>query len=669
MTDDTSHHAGVGAGVRQDDSARPSTLAHEALLATLKTWFRDDAAHSARWRKTAREDFDFVAGEQWTAEERAVLEGQLRPVIVFNRTLSVIKAVAGSEINTRHDIRFIPRHNADSAVNEVLTGASRWMADGCDAEDEESEAFQHTIICGMGFTEARLDYERDPDGEYVEECISPLEMYWDRTARKKNLADARRIWRVRRMPIDEARALFPDCDDGAFDAAWARAGEIGDPARSEEDKRRREDNASGAVEDCHEVTIVQCQWWEREPYWLVADPVTNARVAMDEAEHATLVARARQLGIVTGRSGQIAGVKLCRRVYKQAFVGAEVLEVGPAPCGEHFSFTCITGEPDPNARTWFGLTRVMRDPQKWANKWLSQTLHILNASAKGGILAETDAFEDQRQAEDSYARPEAITWMRRGALSGAGGQKFVPKPTAQFPVGYFNLMEFGISSIRDVTGINLELLGQRDANQPGILEAQRKQAAMTVLATMFDSLRRFRKIVGRIRLYFIQNFLADGRLIRITGPDGARVIPLLRDATLGRYDVIVDDAPTSPNQKEVNWAIISAMLPAFRDQLLARPELIAAILDYSPLPSALVEKLKAAALVPTAPPDPQQTQQAQQAQRLAEAAAVARINRDQAAAEKDLATAGKAQTQAVYDLAMAEKLYADAHRTQVGADL
>jgi len=101
----------------------------------------------------------------------------------------------------------------------------------------------------------------------------------------------------------------------------------------------------------------------------------------------------------------------------------------------------------------------------------------MNSSAKGGILAETDAFDDQRQAEESYAKPEAITWMRRGALSGQHGQKFASKPTAQFPAGFYQLMEFAISSIRDVTGINLELLGMRDANQPGILEAQRKQAA------------------------------------------------------------------------------------------------------------------------------------------------------------------------------------------------
>src|SRR5262249_17493845 len=165
-----------------------------------------------------------------------------------------------------------------------------------------------------------------------------------------------------------------------------------------------------------------------------------------------------------------------------------------------------------------------------------------------------------------------------------------------------------------------------------------------------------------IRLYLIQNFLADGRLIRIAGRDGAKVIPLIRDATLGDYDVIVDDAPTSPNQKEANWAIISQLLPAFRDQLIQYPQVLGEVLDNSPLPSRLVETIKAAMAQPSPQMAKQQAQAAQEHQ-LALVAAAAKINRDQAAAEKDLATAGKQQTAAAYDLAMAEKLYADAGDT------
>jgi hypothetical protein len=130
--------------------------------------------------------------------------------------------------------------------------------------------------------------------------------------------------------------------------------------------------------------------------------------------------------------------------------------------------------------------------------------------------------------------------------------------------------------------------------------------------------------------------------------------------------VIVDDAPTSPNQKEANWAIISQLLPAFKDQLIQYPQVLAEVLDNSPLPSRLVETIKAAMAQPSPQAAQQQAQQeAQEAQQhqLALAAAAAKINRDQAAAEKDLATAGKQQTASAYDLAMAEKLYAETGAT------
>lgn len=633
---------------RLEEKFRPpaqlSEMDENVLYALLRDQFEIDSSHSMKWRNQAREEFDFVANEQWKPADKSELEDSGRVAITFNRTLAIIKSVAGIEINGRHETNYLPRDvNTDSAeVSEMLTEASNWMADGCDAEDEQSDAFQDCCICGMGWTETRLDFEEDPEGKYVEQRVDPLEMVWDNSARSKNLTDARRVWRVRKMLLSEARERFPGVPDVDLDAVWARRMGMTDPSKPIEERLNRDENIKFDYDPKTEVHIVQVQWWERETYWRVIDPAeqNSEPLELTTHEYKRLEERYKIL------ERPIIALELRRRVYKQAFLGSAILNgVKPAPVQDRFTFQCITGERDRNRGTWFGLVRLMHDPQMWANKWLSQSLHILNSTAKGGILAEEDAFQDQREAEETYAQPDAITWVREGAIA---KNKIMQKPGAGLPTSHINLLQFAITSIRDVVGINLELLGMRDATQPGILEAQRKQAAMTILATLFDSLRRFRKQIGRIRLFFIQNYLADGRWIRINGPEGHKFIQLIRDKTLGRYDVIVDDAPTSPNQKEKSWQIIQMMLPAIRDMLT--PEIIVMILEYSPLPAKLITSLKEM----LKNPDPAK----QKMQELEAATAEGEV-------KKLLSEALRNQAAAQKDQAIAQQSMADAKRSDI----
>lgn len=654
--------------------ARPvSKLDEETQFDVLKRWWRADADHSREWRVEARDCFSFRAGEQWKPEDRAILDNQNRPHIVFNRVLAILKAVAGMEINGRHEISFIPRNTEDTAVNEIITAASKWMAstDVCDGEDEESAAFDDSATCGMGWTESRMSYEDDPNGLYIEEQVNPLEMYWDRTARKKNVYDARRKSRCRRMPFSDAAHMFPGKTRQQLDAVWADEA-LGDyPTRTLEERRRRDSDNSGIhpYDDTTEVTIVNMQWIEKEPYWLVADTEQNKKVALSEDEYQRYSARMKVLAnehpdLAARGLFEIHAVRMTKKVYKSAFLGSELLApVADSPIKGQFSWACVTGELDKAKGIWFGLVRVMRDPQMWANKWLSQILHILNSTAKGGILAEEDAFADQREAEDSYAQSEVITWVENGAISGQR-PKIIPKPGEGKVEGFLGLMAFAISSVKDVTGINLELLGQRDENQPGIVEQMRKQAGMTILATMFDSLRRYRKIVGRKRLFFIQNFVADGRLMRIVGPDGkAQAIPLVRDKCLGEYDVIVDETPTSPNQKEANWAIIQPLLAIFKDQLIANPAVFALLLEYSPLPSRIVDAIKGFIEQQSQDPD------AQTDKNLSRELIVSEVSKNQSIAEMNNAKAGSSQATAMYDFAMAKHLLESGQNDQAKAML
>src|SRR6185437_1631715 len=95
------------------------------------------------------------------------LRENLREPVTFNRIAPTIDAVSGAEIMGRQQVIYEPRQIGASAQNEVLSKGAEWVRDECDAEHEESEAAKDVMICGVGWTETRMDYDDDPDGKIV----------------------------------------------------------------------------------------------------------------------------------------------------------------------------------------------------------------------------------------------------------------------------------------------------------------------------------------------------------------------------------------------------------------------------------------------------------------------------------------------------------------------
>src|ERR1019366_4677634 len=93
-----------------------------------------------------------------------------------------------------------------------------------------------------------------------------------------------------------------------------------------------------------------------------------------------------------------------------------------------------------------------------------------------------------------------------------------------------------------------------------------------------------------LMIWMLQTFISDGRLIRIGGQDQAKYVQFIHDPGLAEYDVIVDDAPSSPNMKERVWAMIMQMMPMLRT-LPMPPKAMMELFRYSPFPASLIDKI------------------------------------------------------------------------------
>jgi hypothetical protein len=610
----------------------------DEIVAMTHRCYRESRDHSSEWRIEAPKWYDLVANRQWDKEDIDALEENERIPVVINRVARTINAIIGTQVSNRQETRFIPREEGDVQVNEILTGAADWVRDGCDAEDEESDAFEDTTICGMGWTETRMDYESDPEGATLIDRVDPLEMFWDPNAKKRNLADAKWVMRIKPIPADEFDARWPDQLEGMLSDPWE--GAPTDLKQREhvypQDAYNKQQPLSQRSKGRKVIRVAQIQWAERVTMYRVGQAAE--RVSEEAFERLKDKLDAAGVEYIKQR-----GIK-----WKQAFVaGGKKLQgdddnddACPFPDGP--TLRCITYKRDRNNNTWYGVVLAMMDPQKYGNKFLSLIMDIIRSNAKGGVIMEKDAVDNPSEVESKWAKPDALVFVRSGGIA-----KIKERPIASLPAGLDRLVAYFLDSVHEVTGINLELLGMANREQAGVLENTRKQAGVTIIAPLFDGLRRYRKEQGRVLLYFIQTYLSDGRLIRVTGKnpatgkEGQYYTKLSKSAETAKYDVIVDEAPTSPNMKERTFAVLGELVPHLLKGGIPVPP---SILKYAPLPSSLIQEWTQYIEESKGQPSPEELQKMQEEmQKLGEENQQLRLKKEEKMAELQMDQAKAAQ--------------------------
>lgn len=640
-----------------EEKKAPRDLDEDKVIAEFTHRKERAREHSKEWRTEARQLYDLKAGHQWSDEDTALIKEKYNgayPTVTFNVSEKYCDAVSGLQINNRQEIKYSPRRVGPVSMDEYATGVVQWNRDQCEAEDEETDCFNDLFWVGMAWVEHFA--EDTEDERYIgQERRDPLEMLWDWTARKRNLSDRRFQIRIKPFTAEEYEEFFDeelDAVDGIGDALILDQGSpsvIPTPHDYGEGE-------PGDGQDRPPIHVADYQFWRNETVYRVTatfpeniETGTPAETLVQEFSKSDWRATEPSLR-ADGTSYEVE--KVVRRKYYRAWIaGDKILQqigkpkVRELPCG--FTYEAITGRRDRNANTWYGMGRTVSDPQLWINKFFSSILYTLTVNSKGGLIAEEGAFADQRKAERSWADPAAITFVEDGAI---GGNKIMPKPPAPYPQGMDRLMTFALEAMPLTSGMNPELLGLAQREQAGVLEAQRKQSAMAIIAWVFDAMRRYYKRSGKLMLSMVREYLDEGQLVRMVGPEGAQYVPLMKDKFAARYDIDVDESPTSANMIERVWFVLERVIPqAIQMGIPVPPEVI----QYSPLPTSLKDKwLKL--IKSQQQPTPEKARQAQ----LAERAAVAAVTKDES-------TATLNQAKAMQTVAEAQVVPIDAALKQV----
>lgn len=548
-------------------------------------WARQKVGNSKTelqdWRQEAIDQYGLVACDQWDDSDKTILEADGRPVFTFNRVAGFVRGICGLETSTRSAATLYARENSDSGATEVLNAAVRYVRDCCDADDEDSDAFKDMLICGVGWTETLFSTENDPDGEIIIERVDPLHMTWDTSARKRGLADTRWRSRCKWLSYDEIKDVWgkekadeiqagATTDTEGLDELYSKLQDVTPPQDYDQNSGLNFGKTAG------DIPVQQFQYVKTAWFYRIINPITGQSEEVEKEDLDAINEKMVALGLP-----ELESLKFKRREYRQLiYSGCTKLEEEKLPC-QGFTFNPITGIRDRNRGIWYGFVRDLMDPQRWINKFFSSMADVVASQAKGGLLAESDAFVSKDRAAEDWANPRGILWLKKDGLS-----KVKERTSAGVPAGIQQLLDFTVASLPNVAGVNLEFLGMASREQPGVLEHQRKQAAIATLAEFFNALRLYRKQQTRVLLQFIDEFISDGRMIRIVGKKDAQYVPLSRQPGTLKYDVVVDEAPTSPDQKERTWATLMQLLPVAASMGLPIPP---SVIEYSPLPQALID--------------------------------------------------------------------------------
>lgn len=595
------------------------------LLDYLRMTFREAWDAISPQRPKRELDWKMYAGDQWEAADKALAAKQKRPALTLNMLLSIISAVEGEERTNRQEIKFYGTGAEDDGAAYGLNRLLKWVFDTCGGEFSLSEAFRAMLVAGEGWIVPDMDFFDDPEGLLKVLVVADTEMFDDPLGQSDpTSATSRYCHRVRYMTDDEGEARFPASGEFVGFRASVQTHNMGGDGISETDGAGFRDIYSTPADQKSLKTydakrklwaVNETWWWQIEPGYVVVDEESGLLVEMSPEEFegkrieregeqkaamqavmagtatfapppAPLPPEAIAVGLMpTPVPPTIqmppplqAKERPVKRFYMAFWCGSALLSKMASPLKglKRIPYVPIRGLYDRGEGEYFGLIRPLIDAQRQHNIEQSTIVMLTQLMPKQSWMGPKGSFHNKPDWQNKIAMPGAMLEYNKSQ------GKPEPIPVQPIPRHMIDMAFTRPQTMREISGVNVEMTGQRVASDPGVVMEMRQKAARTVLAPMFDNYRMAKKALGMVLLAYMQAYISPGRRMRVMGPEGSAYVDMTEQMQLGKYDVTVEETNSTINDRMQTLAVMQTTLPQMAKAGVPVPPEIIDLLPMQP---------------------------------------------------------------------------------------
>jgi len=527
------------------------------------------------------EDFQFVAGEQYTEAELRRYRKKHKVPITFNQLTTSRRTIMGHMITNRNQADFIPRGSEDSEQADLLSTLAHFEAYNQNDRFRDPEIIDEAWMGGWSNTLIDVDVQPGRKPKLRTQKLGPFSVVWD-PASKQIITrdDARFLDIIHGKSIDELMELFPEYKKVFKDA---REHGLGDVSTYDQDRASDYYYNPFLTTDYYngQVKVIERYYKVVRQEWYYHDALQKKDVIVKNIQKF---------------KAKVPGVQLARRrreyLYLAIICPAITQYINTSSGSNHKAKTGYLynaeyhcrphRDSDPDRIIWpvvemvaehvngriMSFVRPQKDPIRTFNALVTNILESAKHSAASSYVMDKSAFVSEEEAKKAA--------MYRGDSN----------QTFQVNKGRVNdamapLMPGGTNSDTS-NGINLakEFLMEVSSTPPatqgwgegsgvsGTLNQQRIEQAFLQLQPLLLNFIAYQKRRLELRYYYWRTYYRDEKVIRLVDPFSglptgepqvlnevsAQMNPetqeidvsILRDPAVGEFDVAISESSQSP---------------------------------------------------------------------------------------------------------------------------